>query len=145
MDTELKLVLIVALLAGVFWAGWHLGGLSSKSALEGYEATQAQDTAKAVLAERASNEAELAKRDAVIKGYENAPIDPIVTTAAHRVYVYASAAGCPLPQAAAVAGGADAPAAVPASPGAVERALDEYIKACDSDARRLAALQALSP
>lgn len=137
---------ILAAVAAVFFVGFHFGGMASKTALEGFLATQAQNTAKAVLAERASTAAQLATQNAVIKRYENAPPDPVVTTAAHRVFIYATgAASCPVSGAAPGAGGASAAAAVAIGPSAVEQALGAYIAACAGDANRLAALQALAP
>ena len=55
------LVLIVA----IFGAGFHFGGMSSKSALEAYRAAQSELTAKAVLAERASAEATAARNHTI--------------------------------------------------------------------------------
>jgi hypothetical protein len=137
---------ILAAIALVFFAGYRFGGMASKTALEGFQAAQAENTAKAVLAERASTAATLAHQNAVIEGYQNAPISPIVTTAAQRVFVYAThAASCAVSGAAPNAGGAPAAAAVALGPSRVVEALGAYIAACDADSRRLAALQALSP
>lgn len=146
MITWIKVGGILAAVIAVFFAGYHFGGMASKTALEGFQAAQAENTATAVLAERASTTAQLAHMNAIVKGYQDAPPDPIVATAAHRVFVYATgAAGCAVPRAAPLAGGAPAAAAVALGPSRVEQALGTYIAACAGDASRLAAVQALSP
>ncbi len=146
MITYLKLGAILALAALLFGAGYRFGGMAPKTELEALRAAQAEATAKAVLAERASAAVTLAHQNAVIARYENAPPDPIVATAAHRVYVYAAAAsGCSVSGAHPVAGGAPEAPRVTLGPSRVEQALGDYIAKCDADARRLAAAQALAP
>jgi hypothetical protein len=137
---------ILAAVALLFGAGFYFGGLRSKTALEGFQAAQAQNVATAVLAERNSTAAELARMNAIVKGYQDAPPDPIVATAAQRVFVYArGAANCSVPGPAPMAGGAPPAAPVASGPDRVEQALGAYIGACASDAKRLAAVQALAP
>jgi hypothetical protein len=51
----LKLGAIVAMVAALFAAGYHIGGMASRSAYEADTAAQSQAIATAVLAERASS------------------------------------------------------------------------------------------
>lgn len=140
-----KLGALIAAIALIFWAGWHLGSSNAKTALAGFKAAQAENTAKAVLAERASAAAELARVNTILKGYEDAPINPIDAGLAHRVYVYAHTADCAVPTA-----GANTPAAGSTSPqpsrdpsfvGLAQRVID----ACAQDAAELTALQQAWP
>ena len=132
----------LALIAAALLLAYHLGGDASKTALEGFQAAQAENTAKAVLAERASGAVELARVNAILKGYQDAPIDPIVPGIAHRVFIYARAANCAVPSAGGNPGGV-----VSASPKSTgfEDALQDYIDACSRDAQRLDALIAAWP
>ncbi len=145
MITYLKVGAIAALVAAIFMAGWHLGGDSARTALAGFQAAQAEDTAKAVLAERASAAAESARLQTILKGYEDAPIDPVALTLGSRVLQYARVADCPVPKAGADPRGARSPAPLPVGPSGVGRALDALTEACAQDAAELTALQAAWP
>lgn len=145
MITYLKLGGILALVAGLFGGGFYLGGLRSEAALEAFQSAQSANTAKAVLAERASGAAELARVNLLLKGYQDAPIDPIDVGLAHRVYVYASAADCPVSGAGAHPAGAVSPSPQPSSdPGFVGLA-QSVIDACAQDAAELTAIQQAWP
>lgn len=125
--------------------GYYVGTLRSKTAYEGLQAAQSELTAKAVLAERAAGAAELARVNLILKGYQDAPPDPIAVGLAHRVYVYASAASCTVPSA---SRDPRAPVSAPAQPGGdaeAQRLLQAVFDACSADARELSALQAAWP
>lgn len=115
----------------------HQGAMASKTKLEGFQAAQAENTAKAVLAERASAQAESVRLNKVISDYESTPIDPVSVGVAHRVLIYAHTPRCAVPEASSNPGGV-----VPASPkpGGFEGPLQDYIDACSRDAKRLDAL-----
>lgn len=132
-------LLVVVLLFG---GGYHFGGLASRAAYEALRAEQSSNTAKAVLAERASAAIELARVNAVLKEYQDAPIDPVTVGIGHRVLYAACPASSPVPKAAADPGGAIITRAV--APG-VESALQGLVDACSRDAVRLNAIQAAWP
>lgn len=133
----LKLGAALALVALLFGAGYRMGGNGARAQYEALQAAQAELTAKAVLAERASEQAESVRLNKVISDYENTPIDPVSVGVAHRVLIYANAPSCPVPSAGGNPGGT-----VPASPksAGLEDALQGYIDACSRDATRLDAL-----
>jgi hypothetical protein len=122
--------------------GFRFGGLASKTALEGLRADQAQLTATAVLAERASEKAESDRLTKVISDYEKTPIDPIAIGVARRVFIYANAPGCPVSKAGPDPDGTVSAAPVAIGPSSIEQRLDDYVQACDADAKELAAIQA---
>jgi hypothetical protein len=136
---------IAAALLAWSWACFHQGGLGPTAALDRAREAQAELVARAVLAERASTAAESVRVNAILKGYEDAPIDPIVPGVAHRVLVYAGAAGCPVSGAAAAPSGAGGPSPrTPGDPG-LERLFQALIDACAQDASELTALQQAWP
>jgi hypothetical protein len=139
--TGIKLALIVGTLAFAY----HLGGDSARTALEGFQAAQAANTAKAVLAERASGAAELARVNAIVKGYEDAALSPVTVGIGRRVLLAACPTSHPVPQTSPVTGGAVPARPVPASAAGLGEALDRYTAACQRDALRLNALQAAWP
>ena len=142
----LKLGAIVAMVAALFAAGYHIGGLSSKTALEAQHTAQLQAVVNAMDENARQAAADHAHQQGVIDAYHATPIDPLVAGAAHRVYVYAaSACGGSVPQAASVAGGAQASAPIALGPSEVERALDDYIHACSADAAQMTPMIALAP
>lgn len=124
---------------------YHLGGDGPRAKLETVLATQSENTAKAVLAERASAAVELSRVNSVLKGYTDAPIDPAVISVGSRVLKYARIADCPL------SAGSAAPAAtisagqVPRSDPEFERLLQAAFDAADADAKELTALQQAWP
>lgn len=140
-----KAAALLVLVLLLFGGGYRLGGMASKTTLEGFEAAQAENTAKAVLAERASTAAELARVNAILKGYTDAPIDPVSVGLAHRVYVYAHAADCPVsgasPNPAATGSASPQPRGDPSFVGLAQRVID----ACSQDAAELTALQEAWP
>lgn len=135
----------LALIVGLFMAGYHFGGLSSKAAIEGFQASQAENTAKAVLAERVSAATELARVNTIIKGYQDAPINPATVSLGSRVLQYARVADCPLsvPSANTASPGSASPQ--PRGDGRVEQAVTAVFEACAQDAAELTALQAVWP
>jgi hypothetical protein len=136
----IRIVLIVVLVLALLGGGFYLGTLRGKSELTSLEASQAQNTAKAVLAERASAQTELDRINQVVAKYEAQPIDPIALDIGTRVFKYANTASCPVPKATADPGRAgDIPALAPGALG-IEQALDAYIEACSRDAEQLGAL-----
>ncbi len=146
MIAYLKLGAGVFLVVLIFGAGFHFGGLSgnakaaaSKAALDGFQTAQAENTAKAVLAERAAGATESARVNAKLKEYEDAPIDPVVTGLSERVRLATcpGATGSSVPGAGGNAGGAQSARGVPASPAEVERLSDAAWAAADKDATRL--------
>lgn len=151
-----KLGFYLALAAGLIGLGYHFGALkgaaqadSARTALEGFQAAQAQNTAKAVLAERAAGQAELVRVNGILKGYEDAPINPVDLSLSGRLFKYtdatAHAADCPVPKAGPDPAAARDPATKPASDGAVRQATAAVFKACALDAAELSALQAAWP
>lgn len=143
--TYIKIGAAVAVLAAVAAASFHFGGMTSKTALADFQAEQSANTAKAVLAERASAAIELARVNAILKGYQNAPIDPIALSIGSRVLEYARIADCPVPAARGNPGAAPSPSKVPIGPSEVGQALDDLAVACSQDAAELTALQAAWP
>ncbi len=141
----LKWGAILGLAAALFGLGYRFGGSSARTALARFQAAQAMNTAKAVLAERAADTAETARVNAILKGYEDAPIDPVALTLGNRVLEYARVADCPVPKAGGNTGGTPSPSPVAVGPSAVGRALDALTEACAEDAAELTALQAAWP
>jgi hypothetical protein len=142
--------LYIKLAAGaglLFWA-YHLGGNASRAALEADHAAMATAATKALLAQAAQAAADHASQQRVIDAYDatkDIP-DPASVGTAHRVLLLAAGAGdCPVPEAAAVAGGAPRAPAVTIGPSEVERRLDDYIQACGEDTKLLRTVQALAP
>jgi hypothetical protein len=146
MITYLKLGAILALAAALFGGGFYFGGLRSKTAYEALQAAQAKASAQALLQEQAATAAQTAKLQQVQNAYDaikDVP-DPVALNVS-RLLVAKVTGGCAVPSAPAVAGGAPSAPAVASGPASVAERLDDYIQACTGDARRLAAVQALSP
>lgn len=143
--TYIKIGAAVVVLGVVSGASFHFGGMASKTALEGFKAEQSANTAKAVLAERASAAAELSRVNAILKGYQDAPIDPIALSVGSRVLEYARIADCPVPAARSDSGGVASTGKVPIGPSEVGQALTDLAVACSQDAAELTALQAAWP
>jgi hypothetical protein len=137
----LKVGIAAALCALFFW----LGGLHSKTELEGFQAAQSANTARAVLAERASSAAELARVNLLLKGYQDAPPDPIVVSIGSRVLQYARIADCPVPTSGANPAATLGAAPVPRSDPEFERLLQTAFNACAHDAEELTTLQKVWP
>lgn len=132
-----KIGALLALVLGLFGTGWFVGSLKGRASVSALQASQAENTAKAVLAERASAQTELTRLRIVVANYENTPIDPVSVGLGHRVYLYARAANCPVPVGSANPSGTVAPSPVASG---FEGALQGYIDACSRDAKRLDAL-----
>ncbi len=139
--TCVKLAAIAAVLAFAY----RLGGNGPRAALAGFQASQAQATAKAVLAERASAAAELARVNGILKEYQDEKLNPIVPGIAVRLLERACPANRSLPEASANPGRARSAAKEPAGDGSVERATQAVFEACAQDAAQLSALQAAWP
>lgn len=131
-----------ALLALVF----YLGGLSPRAALQAQHAAWAEAAANALVAQQKQATADHNRLQGVIDAYDaqkDLP-NPVDTGLAHRVYI-AAAGGCPVPKAASMAGGVEAPATQPSGdPGIVGR-LQAVIDACRADAAQLSAVIELAP
>jgi hypothetical protein len=145
MIAYLKYGAIAALVLALFGGGFYLGGLKSKAALEGFEAAQTENTAKAVLAERASAAVEQTRVATKLKEFEDAPIDPIVPGIAHRVFLAARPTSCPLSSPSPVASGATTPSGVSSSDREVELATQNAFDAGARDAQRLDLCRAVWP
>ena len=133
------------LAAALFGSGFYFGGLRSKTALEGFQAAQAQLTAKAVLAERTAGATELARVNAILKGYEDEALNPVVVGLAQRVLINACPASSPMS-----GSGGNPSSAVSAPPQPrgdpeAQRLLQGVFDACEADAAELTALQAAWP
>jgi hypothetical protein len=144
----IKIGAAAVLLAIAAGGGFHFGGLSgsvkaadAQTALEGLEAAQAENTAKAVLAERASAAAESARVNTKLKEFEDAPIDPVVTGLAARLYAYAASATDPavgpVPTSSGSAGATVKACGVPRRDPEAERLSQDAFDAGGRDAERL--------
>jgi len=141
MGTELKLGLAVGLLLAVFAGGLYLGGLRSKAALQTFEAGASANTAKAVLAERASAATELARVNGIIARYENDALTPFPDPGVgQRVLERACPASSPVSQTSPNPAGAVNAAPQPAGDSEADRLLQGLIDACSRDASQLNAL-----
>lgn len=140
-----KAAALLVLVLLLFGGGYHLGGMASKTKLEGVEAAQAENTAKAVLAERASAAAELVRVNSLLKGYQDAPPDPAVVSVGSRVLQYARIADCPMPSTGAHPAAVIGAGALPRSDPEFERLLQAAFDAADHDAKELTTLQAAWP
>ena len=140
-----KLAGILALVIGLFAAGYHFGGMGPKTQLEALRAAQDADVAKAVLAERASMAAELARVNGILKGYEDEALHPVDLHIGSRVLVAACPAEHPMPEAGGDPGRAQPATQVPGVDPRLGPALDRVIADCQADARQLSALQAAWP
>lgn len=136
----IKAALILGFLALVFYGGDRVGSAHATAALEAFQAAQAENTAKAVLAERAAGAAESVRVREKLKEYENALPDPVVPGIAHRVFLYANASGCPLPSAATPPSGTVPAGRVPAGDQGSERLLELAQAAAAAAARDAARL-----
>jgi hypothetical protein len=131
---------IAAAALALVLGGYHFGSLSSKSKLEAVLAAQAENTAKAVLAERAAQETEQKRLQEVLAKYEQTPLDPIVAPLARRVFLYARASECPVPPNGTHSAAVIDPGPQPREDSAIERATSEVFEACARDAAQLNAL-----
>jgi hypothetical protein len=136
----IKIALAALILGGTFWFGYRTGSVHGTAALEALQAAQAENTAKAVLAERASAAVESARVQAKLKEYENAPIDPLVPGIVRRVFLNACPAGGPVPSAAAAPGGTGEAGGVPAGDQGAQRLYELAQAAADAAARDAARL-----
>jgi hypothetical protein len=141
----IKLGAAVLLIAGIFGAGFHVGGMASRTALEADHAAMAQAATTALLAQRKQAEAESTRINKAVSDYENTPIDFISPTVARRVFLYAHRADCPVPSTPSVAGRTQAAAPVTLGPSDIERALGAYIAACSADSSQMKAMLELAP
>jgi hypothetical protein len=135
----------LALIAVLFGAGYHFGGMASKTALERDHADMAAATVNALLAQRAQATADHNRLQEVIDRYDATPPDPIIPGLAHRVYVYATAHCGGVPQSGSVAPGTEAPTPVPIGHSSVESALGDVLSACSADAAQMTAMIQLAP
>jgi hypothetical protein len=137
-----KLAGILAVVVGLFGLGFHFGGMGPTAALERLQAAQAADVAKAVLAERASVAAELARVNGILKEYEDNALHPIDLHIGSRVLVAACPAQRPLPETSPNPGRTQPTAQGAGVDPRLGPALDRVISDCQADARQLSALQA---
>lgn len=126
--TYLKIGAIVALVIGLFGFGWYGGALSGKAAVARLQRNQAQLTATAVLAERASTEAQTKIDTAaqVTHAQDIAQIDDVAPIATPLlVYRSSPTPSCPVSGATAQAGSLPAdPDGGPSQPVDRGRAVD---------------------
>lgn len=143
-----KLGAAAVLLAIAAGAGYHFGGLASKTALEAQHAAQLQAVVDRLDENARQAAADQLKQQKVIDAYDatkDIP-DPASVGTAHRLLIVAAAGGgCAVPEAGALAGRDPDPARIAIGPSRVEQALDDYIQACGRDTKKLIAAQALAP
>jgi hypothetical protein len=146
--TYIEMGAAVALLTVSAGAGYHFGGLASKTALEAQHVAQLQAVVDAMDENARQAAADHATQQRVIDAYDatkNIP-DPASIGTAHRVLIVAAAGGgCPVPEAGTLAGRTADAARSAVGPSEVERRLDDYIQACGRDDKKLTAAQALAP
>lgn len=130
------LLAVVLLFAG----GWYFRGLKAQAAAEAVSEAQSAAVAKAVLAERASGAAELTRVNTILKGYQDAPIDPVVPGIAGRLYKY-EISSCAVPSTSPNPSGAVSPGPVPRGDPELERLSQAAFDAGAHDAKELTALQ----
>jgi hypothetical protein len=135
----------IIVILGLFALGYYFGGLRSKAALEGLQAAQSSNTAKAVLAQKSASDAEETRLNGVIAKYEATPIDPVVTGLASGVYHYARIADCPVSKTSPLTSGTGNPAAGTASDPSFVGLAQAVLNACDHDAHQVIALQQAWP
>lgn len=144
----IKLGAALALVAGIFGAGYHFGGLSSKAALEREHAAQLRTVATAYQTQLAALKANTAKQQVIIDEYDKSreTIDPIAVGIGHRVLKYAlGTCGNTLPQTDPLAGRAqDAPGSANRAQ-EFERLFDDLAQAVGRDAAKQNALIQLAP
>lgn len=137
--------LLLAIAAG---AGYHFGGLSSKTALEADHVAQLQAVVNAMDENARAAAADHATQQKVIDRYDatkDIP-DPASVGTAHRLLILAAAGGgCAVPETGPLAGRAPDASRSTVGPSEVERRLDDYIQACGRDDKKLTAAQALAP
>lgn len=104
-----KLAGTVALVALIFFGGWHLGGLKGQADVARLERDQAQNTATAVMNERASAQA-IALTDRQAETTHDQDLEAIPLHIRHDsvfVRIPGPTPDCPVPGAKAQAGGKD--------------------------------------
>ncbi len=135
----------VVLLAVAVLVGYHFGGMGPKAQLEALKAAQAELTATAVLAERASAEAEVVRVNAILKEYQDAALNPIVPGIAVRLLERACPTSGPLPADSGHPGTPSSSSPQPGSDPGAQRLLQVLVEACAQDADELTALQQAWP
>jgi hypothetical protein len=136
---------IAAFLIGLSFFWYHQGGLASKTKLEGFQAAQAEGTAKAVLAERASAAA-TALTDRAAETTHDQDLEAIPLHIRHDAVIVrlpGPAPDCPVPGAKTETGG-EHPAPGPIEPGSRYRDIGPGLAAFEAryetalaDCRRL--------
>jgi hypothetical protein len=156
--TYIELGAAAALLAIAAGAGYHFGGLSADDKLNAYKteveaqhAVQLSAVATAYQDQVLAREASEAKLQKVQNAYDTLKDLPDVASVgtAHRLLLVAASTdrtgGCDVPAAGAVAGGAQASAAVALGHSSVESALGDVLAACAADASQMNAMVQLAP
>ena len=141
----LKYGALLAAVIGLFSAGFYMGGERSKTALESFKEAQAQNTAKAVLAERAAQQTEFDRVNKIVEDYQNAQITPVGVTVVSRLLQSACPANGAVSQTSPAPGGVAGAGQESSQTGRIAEALTDYIAACSDDARRLNAVLAAWP
>ena len=141
----IKLAAAIAAVAAWSWVCYHAGGNSGRTAVEALRAAQSQAVAKAVLAQRASGEAELERVNAILKGYEDALLHPVDLHIGSRVLIAACGVGSPVPKAAPDPGRTGDPAGITGSDPRLGPAIDRVVQAGKRDASKVTALQQAWP
>lgn len=135
---------IAALVIALFGFGWYGGHLEGSAAVARLQRDQAQITATAVLAERASTQAETNRLRKLVADYEASPIDPIVPGIASRLYKYTLASRA-VSCAPTNTPGSSPTSPVPAGDPILERLSQAAFDAAAHDAKELTALQSAWP
>jgi hypothetical protein len=141
-----KIGIAIAVIALLFFAGYHVGGLAAHNQLETVQAKQLSAVTTVLEQQRDQALAESKARQGIIDAYETTKdvLDPINVGVGHRMYVYASGTGCSsVSGTATMAGGTPAPAAKPASNQSVDRLSElsqSIIDACTADAHQMNAM-----
>jgi hypothetical protein len=128
----------------VFVLGFYFGSLhgakdaaQSKTAYEALQAAQASNVAKAVLAERASSQAESARINTLLEAYQNAPPDPVVSSVAYRLLERTCPAVGAVPTNPGPASGTRPASGIPRGDPEIEQLTQAALAAAGRDARRL--------
>ena len=125
--------------------GYRQGGNSARTALEAFQAAQAENTAKAVLAERAAGKAELDRVNTVLARYQNETLHPVDLHIGQRLLVAACPTVGPVPEPHANTGATESAPEIADIDPRLGPAIDRVIADCQADALTLSALQAAWP
>ena len=137
---SLKLVVAVAILCLTYGVAFHLGGNGPRASLAALRAAQSETVARAVLAEKASGDAELGRVNAILRKYENESLNPIDLHISTRLFRAACPTRGPLPQTVSHTAIPSAPTPIASVDSRIGPALDAVISNCQADAKQIIAL-----